>query len=181
MDGNISLTVNEDVTAGLYVNGVLIDTTSDLDQDIQGVLTVKVQDTLIDAFEGQIIVKDAAGNEAVSTTTVGLGTSGIDNITGDNSPNLIFGFDGNDTLIASAGVDSLAGGDGDDFFNYDEGRADISLAADRLVDGGNGTDELYVWNGAGALTLTDADFANVIKYGNAYIGGNWWFNCNIRG
>lgn len=58
-------------------------------------------------------------------------------------------------------MDSLAGGDGDDFFNYDEGRADISLAADTLVDGGNGTDELYVWNGAGALALTDADFANV--------------------
>lgn len=161
LDGNISLTVNEDVTAGVYVNGSLIDTTSDLVQDISGVLTVNVQDTLINVSEGQIIVKDAAGNEAVSTTTVGLGTSGNDIITGDSNPNLIFGFDGNDTLRASGGIDSLAGGDGNDYFDYDEGRADISLAADTLVDGGNGADELYVWNGAGALILSDTDFANV--------------------
>lgn len=161
LDGNISLTVNEDVTAGVYVNGTLIDTTSDLVQDVSGFLTVYVQNTFIDVSEGQIIVKDAAGNEAVSTTTVGLGTSGNDTITGDSNPNLIFGFDGNDTLRASGGIDSLAGGDGNDYFDYDEGRADISLAADTLVDGGNGADELYVWNGAGALTLVDADFANV--------------------
>jgi len=58
-------------------------------------------------------VSDDAGNFATATRSVSLGTAGGDSIPGSNSADLIFGFEGNDTITGGAGADTfvLAGND----------------------------------------------------------------------
>jgi Ca2+-binding RTX toxin-like protein len=89
------------------------------------------------------------------------GTSGNDNLSGGNAPQIIFGLggddtirggnsgdcvvggDGNDTLYGGNGKDILIGGDGDDLLIGGNGKdlLDGAQGAD-VCDGGNGHDTL---------------------------------------
>ncbi|MGV8844577.1 MAG: beta strand repeat-containing protein, partial [Pseudomonas sp.] len=98
------------------------------------------------------------GNAADNTI---FGLAGDDSIDGGAGVDTIYGGAGNDTIIGRAG-DFLYGDAGDDRFSFDEG-ADVSVASAAVVNGGEGSDTIFAWNGIGGgnVTLSDAAFANV--------------------
>ncbi|MDO9476638.1 MAG: Ig-like domain-containing protein, partial [Pseudohongiella sp.] len=156
----ISVKSNEAVTAGLYrvSDNTLIGSTSALAANTTGAITVAVQDTVTSAY---IKITDAAGNASKATVTgniqdtstsvtadirVILGTGSADTITGiDDAMNIIFGFDGNDTLTGGRELvgtkDYLHGGAGNDQFLSDNGFVDVMY-------GGTGDDYFVFDNGA---------------------------------
>ena len=108
-----------------------------------------------------------------------LGTTGNDVISGNSGNNTIFGLAGNDIIDGGAGTDTIYGGAGndiitgragdslygeagDDRFSFDEG-ANVAVASAAVVDGGEGSDTIYAWNGIGGgnVSLSDSAFANV--------------------
>jgi VCBS repeat-containing protein len=108
-----------------------------------------------------------------------IGTAGTDLLSGNAADNTIFGLAGNDTINGGAGTDTLYGGAGDDtiigragdflygdagddVFSFDEG-ATVLVASAAVVNGGEGSDTIFAWNGIGGgnVTLSDAAFANV--------------------
>ncbi len=56
-------------------------------------------------------VTDSAGNTYTETLGITLGTSGAEGATGTANTDIMYGFDGNDTLDGGAGDDILVGGD----------------------------------------------------------------------
>ncbi|MET4162487.1 Ca2+-binding RTX toxin-like protein [Marinobacterium sp. MBR-111] len=79
---------------------------------------------------------------------------------GNTAGSILIGSAFDDYIIGGDGSDNLSGGAGDDTFSYDVG-ASVSIVADQ-VDGGDGTDTLFAWEGnGGSITLEDSDFANV--------------------
>ncbi|WP_272888609.1 beta strand repeat-containing protein [Stutzerimonas stutzeri] len=108
-----------------------------------------------------------------------LGTSGSDLLNGNSGNNTIIGLAGNDTIDGGAGADTIYGGAGNDMitgragdslygdagndrFSFDEG-ANVTVASAAVVDGGEGSDTVYAWNGIGGgnVSLSDSAFANV--------------------
>ncbi|MDX1725205.1 MAG: VCBS domain-containing protein, partial [Pseudomonas sp.] len=90
-----------------------------------------------------------------------IGTPGNDVLVGNVAENTIFGLAGDDTITGRAGS-FLYGDAGDDVFSFDEG-ATVLVASAAVVNGGEGIDTIYAWNGigGGSVTLSDAAFANV--------------------
>ena len=77
-----------------------------------------------------------------------IGTSGADVLVGTSAADHIYGLAGNDTITGGGGADQIQAGDGDDSI--------VTTAADspsgEVIDGGAGTDTLYV-DGGGAANL----------------------------
>lgn len=63
------------------------------------------------------------------------------------------------TPSPGAGTDSLYGDDGNDTFSFDDFSS--QLENDMEVDGGNGTDTVDMWNGAGTVSVIDNNFSKV--------------------
>jgi len=63
-------------------------------------------------------------NDTYTSIEDGVGTSGVDTITGSATSNVLFGLGGNDTITGGNGPDTLFGGDGDDTINSADGEAD---------------------------------------------------------
>ena len=90
------------------------------------------------------------------------GGAEVDVLTGSDGDDVITGGAGDDRIIGGAGADSLTGGTGEDTFEFDVGIASHIPSLDTLIDGGDGSDTMFVWRGDGVvLTLDDADFENV--------------------
>jgi Ca2+-binding RTX toxin-like protein len=110
-----------------------------------------------------------------------FGTSGNDNLSGNHSSGMIFGYAGNDVLTAGYGNYTLNGGDGDDLLNGGNGHDHLygGSGSDTLY-GGNGDDVLrggtgldYLYGGAGADTFVLDDVGgtyDVIMDFNPYDG-----------
>lgn len=76
-----------------------------------------------------------------------LGGSGNDNVTGNNTANLLAGGAGNDTLIGGAGLDTLKGGSGNDTLN-----------------GGNDHDTYIFFDGFGNDTIIDTTGEDILDF-----------------
>ena len=96
---------------------------------------------------------------------------------GDTSPgeveNTLWGFNGNDKIYGSAGIDDISGGNGNDLINGDEG--DDILSGDNgndVINGGNGVDILFGGDGNdkiyGSAGIDDISGGN----GNDLINGD---------
>uniref|UniRef100_UPI0023B30D01 calcium-binding protein n=1 Tax=Snodgrassella communis TaxID=2946699 RepID=UPI0023B30D01 len=94
-------------------------------------------------------------------------------ITGDDSDNVIVGWQGKDILSGGAGNDTLWGGDGDDILNGDDGNDIINGDnGNDILNGGDGNDTLN--GGDGCDTLIGGDGNDTLNGGNGYdilIGG----------
>ncbi|WP_240592706.1 beta strand repeat-containing protein, partial [Macromonas bipunctata] len=88
-----------------------------------------------------------------------VGAAGNDTLSGGAGNDTLNGGAGDDSLVGGAGADSLTGGAGDDLFSFDD--YTNQLGADATVVGGDGSDTLDVWNGAGVAAVVDANFAKV--------------------
>jgi Ca2+-binding RTX toxin-like protein len=104
-------------------------------------------------------------------------TNATFNITGGDAADTIIGGSVNDTILGGAGddvitgrggLDSLDGGAGNDVFLF---ASATELAADVTVIGGSETDTIRMDTGSTALTLADADFADVIQVENLDLTG----------
>jgi hypothetical protein len=98
-----------------------------------------------------IYVSDGNGGVADERLTVVVGTDRRDTITVANSPSLIFGRRGDDTISGGNGNDLICGGSGNDIIDGGNG--------DDTIDGGDGNDRLF--GGAGNDLLiggSGADF-----------------------
>ncbi|MEY5101125.1 MAG: hypothetical protein RJA36_3844, partial [Pseudomonadota bacterium] len=114
------------------------------------------------SYNGELTVKDAAGNSTSTGYDLILGTDAAGNnltAAGNVLPTAIYGFGGNDTITGSgfsdtivggAGNDSLTGSAGNDTFNVDAG-------SDTITDLG-GSDVLVVSVGATATATVTAAF-----------------------
>lgn len=102
-----------------------------------------------DATSGELILLEATSGP--DTLTGGVGNDFIEGLAGDDQ---IFGLDGNDTLAGGLDLDSINGGDGNDAIGYPDYRAQGADAAD-FVDGGAGTDTLYLIETYGAQSNDD--------------------------
>ncbi len=113
-----------------------------------------------------------------------IGTQGNDVLRGNSAANSLLGEAGNDQIIGANGADDLQGGLGSDVLNGGVG-ADTLLgeagndrfyfdALDALIDGGPGTDLLYIVGKGQSLnlllldnaTLTGVEIINLIGTGN---------------
>lgn len=96
-------------------------------------------------------------NAGAANDTVTGGT-GNDFLVGGAGSDMLAGGAGNDTLLGGVDADSLQGNDGNDVFVY--------TAVAELVDtvaGGADTDTIRLSTGTNAVSLTNANFANVTQ------------------
>ncbi|NVJ97967.1 MAG: hypothetical protein HWE25_07440 [Alphaproteobacteria bacterium] len=102
---------------------------------------------LLDGGAGNDILIGGSGDDTLD------GGEGNDELIGDAGNDLLSGNNGDDSLADSDGTDTLRGGDGDDTIS-------ITGAANSLVDGGDGNDQLIVdfaQDAATTVTLTSSD------------------------
>lgn len=139
----VGATSNERGTLGLYVaDGTLLEGTARVRMVAKTPATVAVaaQDVVTSAT---LKVRDAAGNFALTSQSVVLGTTGNDTaLAGTANADFMFGFDGNDSMTGGGGADKLYGGNGDDTF--------VGFVGADSISGGAGTDTL-------TLTATSTD------------------------
>lgn len=113
-------------------------------------------------FDNQVVWDRADINAAPQQS---LGTSSADNLTGvTNSPNQMYGYDGDDALIGGASNDTLDGGAGNDVLN--------SGSASDVIFGQSGND--YLSGGQGDDSLDGGQNADTIYGGSGndtIIGG----------
>ena len=127
--------VTVDLTAGT-ATGTAIGT--DTLVTIERVLGSQFNDSLsgsanadwLEGNAGNDTLLGAAGDDQL------WGQSGNDNLQGGAGADILYGGDGNDRLSGDAGADALYGQAGDDVLVLD--------AVDSWVDGGDGTDSLYI-------------------------------------
>ena len=139
----VGATSNERGTLGLYVaDGTLPEGTARVRMVAKTPATVAVaaQDVVTSAT---LKVRDAAGNFALTSQSVVLGTAGNDTaLAGTANADFMFGFDGNDSMTGGGGADKLYGGNGNDTF--------VGFVGADSISGGAGTDTL-------TLTATSTD------------------------
>jgi Ca2+-binding RTX toxin-like protein len=135
------------------------------------------------------VVLDAGSVLAAAAYTVALTVNDSESVSNESittgsGADVIVSRVGSDTIIAGAGNDdislggsasfgnvSLNGGDGDDIVRFsrpallDQALATILSSSDRL-DGGSGTDSLYLVGNASAGSVQ----ANTITFGNTFVG-----------
>jgi Ca2+-binding RTX toxin-like protein len=85
-----------------------------------------------------------------------IGGSGNDSFTGNASANYLAGNAGNDTLTGNTG-DTLVGGDGNDSMIIDS-----TFLGSGSINGGIGTDTVSFAANSGDMTLSTANFSNII-------------------
>jgi Ca2+-binding RTX toxin-like protein len=85
-----------------------------------------------------------------------IGGSGNDSFTGNASANYLAGNAGNDTLTGNTG-DTLVGGDGNDSMIIDS-----TFLGSGSINGGTGTDTVSFAANSGDMTLSSANFSNII-------------------
>jgi len=101
-----------------------------------------------------------------------IGTSGNDNISGDDNVDIIYGLDGDDLLDGKNGDDFLIGGAGNDTLNGGDGSDTLSGGSgDDNLNGGAGNDS-YIYDGDGADVVADQRWVTVAKQ-EWYVGGSW--------
>ncbi|PXW67340.1 Ca2+-binding RTX toxin-like protein [Loktanella sp. PT4BL] len=108
------------------------------------------------------------GSAETNATFNITGGDAADTITGGSVNDTISGGTGNDVITGRGGLDSLDGGAGNDVFVF---ASAAELAADFTVIGGSETDTIRMDTGSTALTLADADFADVIQVENLDLTG----------
>ncbi|MFM8702257.1 MAG: beta strand repeat-containing protein, partial [Hyphomicrobiales bacterium] len=102
-----------------------------------------------------------AGNDTVLGSNLGInnvfsGGAGNDCLDGGTGNDSLSGDTGNDTLTGNAG-DTLWGGDGNDSMIIDS-----TFLGSGSIDGGAGTDTVGFVNNGGDMTLSSANFSNII-------------------
>ena len=85
-----------------------------------------------------------------------IGTQYADTLTGDSLNNTLSGGAGNDTLTGNTG-DTLVGGDGNDSMIIDS-----TFLGSGSINGGIGTDTVSFAANSGNMTLSSANFSNII-------------------
>lgn len=152
----ISLTVDENSTAGIYSHSIPVGLPTGLIANTAGTLTVAAQ-TLVTSAALNVI--DDVGNSTASAVTVLLGRNNEDSLAGDESANLIFGFDGNDTITGNDGDDTITGGADNDTLTGGEGfdRFIIDADTDTITDLTT-NDSLVVFPGATANAIEITTF-----------------------
>lgn len=108
------------------------------------------------------------GSAETNATFNITGGDAADTITGGSVNDTILGGTGDDVITGRGGLDSLDGGAGNDAFLF---ASAAELAADVTVIGGSETDTIRMDTGSTALTLADADFADVIQVENLDLTG----------
>jgi Ca2+-binding RTX toxin-like protein len=89
----------------------------------------------------------------VTKTIVASGTSGVDNVTLTDAPNIYMGLGGNDIIHGGAGDDRLYGGDGNDTLYGGAGNDMLyGGAGNDILVGGDGND--FLCGGLGSDTMT---------------------------
>ncbi len=119
--------------------------TPDADYTGQVDLTYDVSDGQGGSDTASITLTVAETNDDPNITPDTTGTSGDDNINGDNGGgDVIDGGAGNDHLQGGQGSDTLYGGTGDDFIQGQQGN-DVAYggSGDDTIEGGEGADTLY--------------------------------------
>jgi uncharacterized repeat protein (TIGR02059 family) len=147
-------TSNETGTLGLFAGDTLLaragggTLSASMTANVSTGVTVQAQ---LSVTTATLKVDDAAGNFAVDTRNVILGTTGNDSaLVGTASADIIYGFGGADTITGGGGADTLYGGTGNDRFIYAEAQDLVSGAAlvDR-INGEAGTNALVIGNNVG--------------------------------
>jgi Ca2+-binding RTX toxin-like protein len=108
------------------------------------------------------------GSAETNATFSITGGDAADTIIGGSVNDTILGGTGDDVITGRGGLDSLDGGAGNDVFLF---ASAAELAADVTVIGGSETDTIRMDTGSTALTLADADFADVIQVENLDLTG----------
>ncbi|MEK7793896.1 MAG: calcium-binding protein, partial [Candidatus Hydrogenedentota bacterium] len=117
-------------------------------------------DDALSGGEGDDQVSGGADNDTLN------GEAGADTLFGDAGNDSLNGGAGNDTLAGGQGNDALDGGEANDTLLGEEG--DDTLAAglgNDALNGGAGNDTYTVSIGDGVDRITDAEGANVVRFG----------------
>jgi Ca2+-binding RTX toxin-like protein len=114
----IALTVSEAGRAGLYRDGLFVDSAATMTADEPNTINVSAQDHVTETV---LAVADAAGNLTTHPAKVFLGSDAGDMINGTVAADIIFGFDGSDVITGGTGADILTGGSGADVFVFASG------------------------------------------------------------
>jgi Ca2+-binding RTX toxin-like protein len=154
-----TLTITGDDTSGLTTSGAItlgaatgtgtINASGLAGALVMGAAAVGVT-SIVGGSAGDTLL-GTSGN-AVLTSTIS-GGAGNDNITGGTYNDSIDGGDGADTVVGSTGNDNITLGAGADVFQTTQ----ANFAALTTIDGGDGTDKLYLSN---ITAVTDSAFAN---------------------
>jgi len=148
-------------TDGVTTGNLVISAAGFATVGVQNLSTVNVtgstgNDTLAFSYLGgtTATINVTAGDGADVIT----GSDGNDSLNGGNGNDTLTGGLGNDTLIGGNDNDSLSGGDGNDYLTGDAGldtysggvgNDTIFMAANEVVDAGDGDDRINVFNAAG--------------------------------
>ena len=117
-------TGTDQVSYRSFTSGITIDLTSDAGG----------------AYTGFSEVSSSGASDYITEIEQILGTDFVDNMTGDTNDNLLYGYDGGDTINGGDGDDTIRGGLGSD-----------------TLDGGNNTDTLDFSDLGGIIAITDLD------------------------
>lgn len=168
-------TGNDTITGGAGADSLVGGSGNDLinvtDTASDGNDTIKGEggNDTITVAAGQTIVFTANDNNIMLVENITLATGASVTLTGQAEGFNITGSTGNETVVGSNGIDiivgaggndSLSGGNGNDTFVFSSA-AEFTQAT---VIGGLATDKLQFNNLTNALTLADADFANVTEF-----------------
>jgi Ca2+-binding RTX toxin-like protein len=138
-------------------------------EDVPGALTV-----VRNADGDEVVVSlgtlldDVLAPAASNQASIYYGFAGDDAITGGGNNDSIYGGAGKDTINGGAGIDQIDGAGGNDtfvFFSASE------LEEDASVIGGDDIDTIRMDTGSSALSLSDADFANVSQMERLELNG----------
>ncbi len=129
-------------------------------------------------YNGQIAESNESNNSAAASTTIILGNSGSNTLTGTAIAEEIIGLGNSDTLIGNGGVDTLIGGSGSDHFRYNA-TTNGGGTGDLIVDFAPGSDVLdfahtaFGFSSTGTLSSTNF-VAN--STGPTNSAQKFWFN-----
>ena len=145
-----------------------------------GNTTTNVVVTTVDTLVANGATLTVNGSSLTTGTMTWYGAAESDgkfSITGGALADSLVGGGGNDTIVADSGADTINAGAGVDSINAGSGHDVLvfasasELAADVTVIGESGTDTIRMDTGSTALTLGDADFADVIQVENLDLTG----------
>jgi Ca2+-binding RTX toxin-like protein len=109
--------------------------------------------------DGDDSINGGAGDDYIE------GNSGNDTIIGGEGEDHILGGDGQDVIYGGDSTDTIIGGNGDDslYGNASGVKAD-------LLDGGDGTDNYYIFSQDGNTIIKDSDLTGFIHFNDEIIG-----------
>ena len=156
LSGN--LTSSDTILGGTGTDIINItDTATIIDSDFTNISAT--ERIVLSDFNAQSVIvgtlSDAAGINYVDASALTGTNTSIINASARGNATTIIGGNGVDVISMGAGIDSVSSAGGNDFISV----ADADLSSGDTIDGGTGTDILFVTSAA--TTINDNDFTNI--------------------